>query len=78
MPANSKASQLLNWVENFMNGVSNAARDVLVNPAVDLWALAAKWVNVGLDKLTWQNLAKEANKKIDQWAAVHRNDGMLY
>lgn len=36
MAANSKASQLLNWVENFMNGVSNAARDVLVNPAVDL------------------------------------------
>ena len=36
MAANSKASQLLNWVENFMNGVSNAARDVVVNPAVDL------------------------------------------
>lgn len=66
---NSTASQILNWTANFLNWVSNAARDVVVNPFVDLWALAAKWVNVGLDKLTWQNLAKEANEKIDKAAS---------
>lgn len=66
---NSTASQILNWTANFLNWVSNAARDVVVNPFVDLWALAAKWVNVGLDKITWQNLAKEANAKIDKAAS---------
>lgn len=66
---NSTASQILNWTANFLNWVSNAARDVVVNPFVDLWALAAKWVNVGLDKITWQNLAKEANEKIDKAAS---------
>ena len=66
---NSTASQILNWTANFLNWVSNAARDVVVNPFVDLWALAAKWVNVWLDKITWQNLAKEANAKIDKAAS---------
>lgn len=65
---NSKASQILNWTANFLNGVANAGKDLIVNPVVDLWALAAKWVNIGLDKLTGENLAPEANKKIDKAA----------
>lgn len=66
MPANSKASQLLNWFGNFMNGVSNAARDIVANPIADIaniWLktnpyvaaanLATKWkVNKAIDTVT--------------------------
>lgn len=66
MPANSKASQLLNWFGNFMNGVSNAARDVVANPLADMANiklktnpyvaaanLATKWkVNKAIDTVT--------------------------
>lgn len=66
MSANSKASQLLNWFGNFMNGVSNAARDVVANPIADIanvWLktnpyiaaanLATKWkVNKAIDTVT--------------------------
>ena len=33
---NSTASQILNWTANFLNWVSNAARDVVANPLADM------------------------------------------
>lgn len=57
---------MANGFTNFMNGLSNEAQRRLSDPLIDLWALAAKWVNKGLDWITWDDLSKTTNAKIDK------------
>lgn len=59
---------MANGFTNFMNGLSNEAQRRLSDPLVDLWALAAKWVNKWLDWITWDDLSKTTNAKIDKAA----------
>lgn len=45
-----------------------------MDPLVDLWALAAKWINKWLDWITWDDLSKTANAKIDRAAEGIKNE----
>lgn len=60
MSANSKASQLLNWFGNFLSANANAARDLIVDPVVDLWSYAAKWYARWWAMLLWKDPDKAA------------------
>ena len=60
MAANSKMSQILNWAENFLSANANAARDLVVNPIVDLWSYAAKWYARWWAMLLWKDPDKAA------------------
>lgn len=57
---NKAASQILNWASNFLSANANAARDLLVNPAVDLWSYAAKWYARWWAMLLWKDPDKAA------------------
>ena len=59
---------MANAISNFVNWIANGARQVVLDPMVDLWALAAKGINKGLDLVTWDNLSQYTNPKIDKAA----------
>lgn len=64
---------MANWFTNFMNGLANWAKSVVMDPLVDLWALAAKWVNMWVSKLAWTDY-KSWNKAIDEAAEWIKNE----
>lgn len=53
-------SQILNWAENFLSANANAARDLVVNPIVDLWSFVAKWYARWAAGLLWKDPDKAA------------------
>lgn len=57
---NKAASQILNWTSNFLSANANAARDLIVNPVVDLWSYAAKWYARWWAMLLWKDPDKAA------------------
>jgi len=59
---------MANAISNFVNWIANWAKQVVLDPIVDLWALAAKGVNKGLDLVTWDNLSQYTNPKISKAA----------
>lgn len=64
---------MANWFTNFMNGLANWAKSVVMDPLVDLWALAAKWVNMWVSKIAWTDY-KSWNKAIDEAAEWIKNE----
>ena len=64
---------MANGFTNFMNGLANWAKQVTMDPLVDLWALAAKWINKWIDLVTWDDLSKTTNAKIDKAAQWIKN-----
>lgn len=70
---NSKASQILNWTANFLNGVSNAAREVVANPLADVAWLAAKWMMWIPNAISWWKINKAIDTVVSaaKWEQPH-------